>query len=374
MISYYMPTNIVISDNAISNLEAHKSKKFFIISGKESLTRSNLGDIIKKTVTCVGIFSGIKTNPNGEQAEEIASLIKESGADILLSVGGGSVHDTAKAAQILLNNPERVFKYTVDVPGAIDAIKKPSIPLITIPTICGTGAEISPASLVIIDSAKKIIFSPFLYPSQTLIDTNHIFHGSTKTVAASTAYDAFVQGLEAFVSIRSNYFSDTLAVAAIKTTIEYLPKLLADINNKKFREYIAIAAIQSLLAVTMADVGAIHALSDPLSARKGLHHGQALAIVSSGVIKENYHACSEKYNYVSKLLSDNFSDIPSTIKLYNSLPLFLQKIGLTNSVQDSIFSDSDNISTFVDESFNPDMTSNPCKLSKDAVKKIFISI
>lgn len=383
-INYFMPTEIILTEGALESLGEKLlrwGQRVLIITGKKSAIDSGLldriGGILNKRGITYEIYSGVRSNPTQDCIADAATLAKDSATEVVLTVGGGSVHDAGKLVSLLVTHGGTLSDYAVDTEGGIGRILPKLLTVACVPTISGTGSEISPAALATIENKKRIIFSFNLYPRLALIDTSVIFSHSPR-LNALVAFDSFVQGLEALVATNANPLSDMFAIEAIRNCVKYLPDLVRDSSSFTARSFVALASIQSLLAVAQSGVGAIHALSDPLSGRYDIHHGTALAMLASSVVKANHHANPKKLAQVRSLLSreERLSQIPCTSEeLALSVEKFLDelKVGSLPRLSDLGVSESD-INVLVAESRNPDMSTNPQTLSDKEIRAIFMEI
>lgn len=381
---FYVPTKIVFGSDSISKLPEELKcfgKKVLIITGKESVYKNGILDSIKMNLGSHGfkidVFGGVMTNPLEKYIAKGIDVVKKIKPDFILTIGGGSVHDFGKAIALGATHKANIRDYTVLGKESVPGIKNCLIPVVTVPTISGTGAEISPASLIRVGNKKEIIFSPYMFPKLSVIDPS-IMTTVPKELTVKVAFDAFIQSLEAYVSKDANDFSDMFALASIENCIKYLPMLKNDPINVNYRASISLAAIQSLFAVAQAGVGAIHALSDPLSGRYNIHHGTALAMLAPYVIRENYASKQERFNQIAKMLNDKLSDNVNEISVndvIDSLLAFLKRCGLDGftKLREQGAVDSDIIS-LVSDSYNPDMSTNPKELSEKEIKSIFLQI
>lgn len=121
----------------------------------------------------------------------------------------------------------------------------------------------------------QVFFSPNLFPRAAFVDPS-LACSAPPRITAEVGVDAFVQGLEAFVSPTAQPFSDTFALEAVRLAVHWLPAAVRDPADTRARELVALAALLSLFAINQAGVGGIHAPSNPLSARYNIHHGRAL--------------------------------------------------------------------------------------------------
>ena len=169
---YNTPTKVYFGkmdyDNLVAEIKQYGNKVLVLTGGKSTLKiAENLSDKLKENFTVI-LKDGIKTNPEIELIESIASEVQK--ADVILTVGGGSVHDSGKALAIAMTHNEKLEEYTTDGKISVLGITNRVIPVITIPTIFGTGAEVSPAALLKIRNKKRVIFSTHIYPKATFID------------------------------------------------------------------------------------------------------------------------------------------------------------------------------------------------------------
>ena len=371
----YLPTKIKFSSNILSTLEELNSyikKKILLIYGsKNGKKYEQFKEIYKKLKNLgheVMEFGGVKTNPEVEYVK--TCINKFSQIEQIITFGGGSVHDFGKAVALGLSHTGDLSDYTVTGKLSVPAIKPDVLPVITIPTIFGTGSEVSPASLLKINNKKEIIFSEYLFPKLSVIDPS-LMMDAPKKIAKYITFDAFIQALESYTSPMANSFSEVLALDAIKKCILNIPKI--NTNDIVIYQELAIASIEGLLSVAQAGVGAIHALSDPLSGHLDIHHGQALSIVALKVIERNYSAAQQKYNTLCKLLNNEIT--PNLTNLLTELKSFMLKIEVYQETPLNKYNiDNKLLEIFTKDSNNPDMGGNPKKLNENEINDIFKSL
>lgn len=350
-------------------LNSNHYEKALVISGGKSTTKL-AQDLLKKLATSYKLCSGVQTNPLSETVEQIVAEAKNYNPDVIITVGGGSVHDTGKAVAILYyDEGHSTEDYTVNGSLSVPGIKR-TLPVITIPTIYGSGAEVSPAALIRIGNEKRVIFSPLLHPLASFIDTD-LTKGLKIDQVARSAFDALIQALEGFVSLSSNNISNAFARITIEYFNDCIPALKKGILSNDELEKIAIASIFSSYVCSTASVGAIHAISDPISGRFNIHHGTALAMVATDVLKKNLSvtpetAISELDRMLSNVLSTNDSLYERVIDKISNIILSL---GLLENIETTHIS-KDVLSCMVKESFNGDMVGNPYEFSENEIEEI----
>ena len=347
-------------------LNQNNYKKVLILSGGTTTSASAKKVLEKiKDLECL-MINGIVSNPLSEKIEEIAKQAENLHPDVILTVGGGSVHDTGKAVSVMLSiDTGKINDYMVDGKYSVPGIVK-SIPVITIPTLCGSGAEVSPAALIRIGNKKRVMFSPLLHPIATFIYTEFTRNASLSVLRRST-FDSFIQALEGYLSLKSNNISDNFAKIAIENYCYCVESLIKDTLDDDKLEKLFLASIFSSYVCSTASVGAIHALSDPISGRFNIHHGTALAMVTKGVLRKNLTKVdSDRIESLNELLifdkNPNLSVEEKICKLIENLELLddINKEKVASNVLNSM----------VLESNNPDMDGNPYNFSNDEIESI----
>lgn len=291
---------------------------------------------------------------------------------LLLLLGGGSVHDTGKAISVMLYSDDKVDieDYTVDGKLSVPGIKK-TLPIITIPTLVGSGAEVSPAALIQIGNKKRVMFSTLLHPTATFINNSFLGTLSINKISRS-AFDSLVQALEGFISTSANAISDAFAMQTISYFNEVYLSLKEDKVTVKENEKLAVASIFSSYVCSTASVGAIHALSDPISGRYNIHHGSALAMVAVDVLRYNLEAVDDdKVEKLDNMLFNVTSSQENVrTRVIEKISNIIVELHLLKNVE-KIRADKETIKSMCKESFNPDMAGNPYEYSEEEVALIF---
>ena len=286
-------------------LDTNGYTKALVISGGNSTT-TLAQDILRRITIKCKLCSGVQSNPLSEMVEQISSDAKTFKPDVIITIGGGSVHDTGKAVAVLYYDEDHNTEaYTVNGSLSVAGIKK-ALPVITIPTLYGSGAEVSPAALIRIGNEKRVIFSPILHPLASFIDID-LTKGLKSNEVSRSAFDALVQALEGFISLSANNISNAFARITIEYFNECIPSLQSGNYSDDILEKLAIASSFSSYVCSIASVGAIHAISDPISGRFNIHHGTALSMVAIDVLKKNLYAKSE---ITVKELDEMLSNVP----------------------------------------------------------------
>jgi alcohol dehydrogenase class IV len=379
---FAVPTTIVFASGSLNEVGkevAEKASSVLVVTGSGSVkTTGVLGrclEALNEAGVRAVIYEGVSTNPAYGHVVEAAELFRDSRCDGVLGLGGGSTMDTARCVALATSHSGDYWDYRVTGEKSVAGIENKIPPIFTVPTTAGTGAEISPAALVVRDGRKEVFFSPHLFPRTAIVDPE-LTLTVPPVVTAQVGVDAIVQGIEAYVSSSAQPFSDMFALEAVRLTYQWLPRAVHAGDNIEARSQVALAAILSLFAINQAGVGAIHALSNPLSGRFGVHHGQALSILAPAVVEYNWSANPKRFAKVAELFgldSAGGGDGDNAAKFAGAFRDWLSGIGLKDSL--STFGVSmASLDALAEESQNPDMATNPRELSIAETRRLYESL
>jgi alcohol dehydrogenase len=243
-------------------------------------------------------YSDVQPEPPYHVAERCAAYLQEQRADLVIALGGGSTIDVAKMAAALTRNPGGVRDYL-----GVGKIRHPGLPLVAIPTTAGTGSEVSPAAVFVDpESGRKVgARSEFLMPTVAILDPV-LTLTLPQTITASTGIDALTHAIECYTARASTLIGDTAAERAIGLIAAHLPVAYADGQNLAAREGQLLGSYFAGLALSVANVGAVHALAQALGGLYGVPHGVANALFLPYVMAFNRIGCGIKYARVAELL------------------------------------------------------------------------
>jgi alcohol dehydrogenase class IV len=237
------------------------------------------------------VFSDTVPDPTTDAVDAGVRAYAAGGHDSLVSLGGGSPIDTAKAIGMLAANGGHPRDYKVPNP-----IPKAGPPHIAIPTTAGTGSEVTRFA-VISDSAnqeKMLIAGSVLLPSAAIVDYE-LTLSMPKRLTADTGTDSLTHAIEAYVSRRANRFTDTFALAAMKTIWAELPIAYREPENRAAREGMMLAATLAGIAFSNASVALVHGMSRPIGLLFHVPHGLSNAMLLPAVTKFSAEAAPGRY-------------------------------------------------------------------------------
>ena len=280
-----------------------------VIRGTGLIDRVEAG-VREGDLEVAGVFDSVPQDSDTEAVASCAEAAKAAGADGFLAVGGGSVMDTAKAANVLFTHGGSVREWEgfLTLPRERDGLGKPLplAPLAAIPTTAGTGSEASFAAVVKdrSENLKVEIADLVLFPDLAILDP-----AATETlpasVAAATGMDALTHAIEGYVSTEWNPHSDAFALHAIRMIGINLERAVADTTDEEARGNMLVAANVAIQPSGSGAIGATHSMSHPCGGHFGVPHGVANAINLPWVIEFNAAAgdgVADRYRAICELV------------------------------------------------------------------------
>jgi alcohol dehydrogenase class IV len=299
MLSDYMlqmPQTVYSGEHALENIsKIIKDVKKVAVFSDQGIIAAGLLDyplsLIKNTGVEVVVVDDLPTEPTCDEAQEVINRFKESGADFIAAVGGGSVMDIAKLTSILTTNQYSV-RDLLDNPS----LGKKTIKTLMIPTTAGTGSEATPNSIVAVPEKelKVGIVNTAMIADYVILD-GRMIKKLPRKIAASTGVDALAHAIECFTSKKSNPFSDTFALTALEMILNNIEEACDSPDAMDAKNAMLIASFYAGIAITSSGTTAVHALSYPLGGKYHIPHGVANAMMLVPVMKFNEPACREKF-------------------------------------------------------------------------------
>ena len=279
--------------------KAHGFKKAFVCSDPD-LIKFNVTTKVTKVLEDAGLeyelYSDIKPNPTIENVQHGVKAFQESGADCMITIGGGSSMDTGKAIGIIINNLEYADVRSLE---GVAPTKKRTVFTIAVPTTGGTGAE-STINYVITDVEKKrkfVCVDPNDIPDIAVVDPD-MMSSMPKGLTASTGMDALTHAIEGYTTAAAWELSDCLDLEAIKLIAKNLRKAVE--NDPDGREGMALAQYVTAMAYSNVGLGIAHSMAHTLGAVYDTPHGVACAMMLPIVMDFNKEYTGEKYKAIAE--------------------------------------------------------------------------
>lgn len=251
-------------------------------------------DALKDTeADVVAIYDDVPVDSSVAVVNDVARVYRETGADAIVAVGGGSVLDTAKGATIVLTHGAEDL---MDYRGAESLMGRRAVAFIAIPTTAGTGSEVTSAA-VIKDTERHVkmgFTSLSLLPDVAILDPRMTV-GLPPRLTASTAMDALTHAVESFSCVQANPLSDCYARSAVDLITEHLPRVMAEPRDEQARLALANAAMLAGAAFSNAMVGIVHAMGHATGGVAGVPHGDAMAILLPHGMAFNLEVAGDRY-------------------------------------------------------------------------------
>ena len=254
--------------------------------------------LLEKAGIAYEVYSEVKPNPTVENVKNGVEFFKNSGADSIVAVGGGSAMDTAKAIGIIITNPE--YSDVVSLEG-VAPTKNPCVPIIAVPTTAGTAAEVT-INYVITDEEKKrkfVCVDPHDIPIVAVIDSS-MMSTMPKGLTASTGMDALTHAIEGYITKGAWELTDMMHLKAIEIIARSLRKAVE--NDPSGREDMALGQYVAGMGFSNVGLGIVHSMAHSLGGFYDTPHGVANALLLPYVMEYNADATGDKYRNIARVM------------------------------------------------------------------------
>lgn len=284
--------------NVATEAKARGFKKAFVVTDPDLLkfgVSQKVLDVLDKDNLAYELYSNVKANPTIENVQTGVEAFKNSGADYIVAIGGGSAMDTAKAIGIIVENPE--FADVRSLEG-VAPTKNKAVPTIAIPTTAGTAAEVT-INYVITDVEKNrkfVCVDTHDIPVVAIIDPD-MMSSMPKGLTAATGMDALTHAIEGFITKAAWDMTDMFHLKAIEIISKNLRGAVE--NTPEGREGMALGQYVAGMGFSNVGLGIVHSMAHPLGAVYDTPHGVANAIILPTVMEYNAEATGDKYKYIA---------------------------------------------------------------------------
>ncbi|MFD3274002.1 1-propanol dehydrogenase PduQ [Paenibacillus dendritiformis] len=275
---FVMKSKVFSGEQSLKKLAEIQGTKACIVSDQIMEKLGYLGqvvDLLQSGGISTTVFTGVKPDPSVSIVAEALQVYWESGADVLLALGGGSVIDTAKGVLYFA----RQYAQEKDKPFV-----KPSF--VAIPSTSGTGSEVTDFSVITVDGDKIVIVDDFIAPDIAILDSALTKQLPNKIVV-DTGMDVLTHALEAYVSTKATDFTDALAEKAVQLVFAHLETLYHDPADAEARDRVQNASCMAGMAFTNAGLGIIHSMSHAFGGTFHIAHGRVNSLLLEAVMEYN---------------------------------------------------------------------------------------
>ena len=358
---------------ALEELKNVMNKKRVFIVTDTFLYENGYTKVVTNKLDEMGIvhetFFNVAPDPTLACAKEGAKLIDAFKPDCIIAIGGGSAMDAAKIMWVLYEHPEVDFldmaMRFMDIRKRVYTFPKmgEKAYFIAVPTSAGTGSEVTPFAVITDETTgQKYPLADYeLLPKMAIVDADMMMN-APKGLTSASGIDALVHSIEAYVSMMATEFTDGLAIEAIKTIFEYLPRAYEEgANDPIAREKMANAATMAGMAFANAFLGICHSMGHKLGAYHHLPHGVTVGLVLDEVMRFNAEEVPTKmgtfpqYEYPHALrryaeIADSLNlggntDQEKLERLINKIDELKERVGFKKTIKDYGISEEDFLST-----------------------------
>ena len=280
-----------------------------IIITDKTMVKLNIIEPLERALTDMQIrykiFDDTMPEPTAKSIENGVSELKNGSFDCIIAFGGGSPIDSAKAISLLATQG-----------GLIETYKFPfinienNIPIIAIPTTAGTGSEVTKFTIITNEKTdeKMLCVGPAFMPIAAIVDYE-LTYSVPKRTTADTAIDSLTHAIEAYVSKKSNLFSDTQAISAMELIAPNIRRAYNNGKDQEAREKLMTGATLAGIAFSNSSVALVHGMSRPIGAFYHVPHGLSNAMLLPTVTEFSIPAAPERYSKCAKATGiANFDD------------------------------------------------------------------
>ena len=280
-------------------VEMNLKRPFLVIDPK--VRQSSFGRLFDGL--CGELFDDFGTNPTFSQVNNGVCFFRKDEHDSIIAVGGGSAIDLAKVVGLTAINGGMAEDYFRGKKAEIQ-----SVPIVAIPTTCGTGAESSPFAVIMDPDVpkKRGIESIFLMPTAVILDPESLA-SLDKVMIAATGMDALTHILESHISRKATALTRIVSKGLLCSVCESLEKAVRD------KDILALETLQSIaftarLLYPRTGLSIAHALSHPLGAFTGMHHGLAVVVLLEASMKFNLAGCKDSFHEAERVMGLPYGD------------------------------------------------------------------
>ena len=351
--SYFLPVNIQFGWNKVDNVAefaAPYGKKALIVTGRTSAKKSGLYDrvVAKLDAAHIGhvLFDQVDANPLTTTALDGAALAKSESCDMVIAIGGGSIMDCAKGIAFMAVNEGDINDYIFNRKTSDNAL-----PLIVIPTTCGTGSEGNGFGVLTNPETgdKKSLRCNAIVPKVSIVDPA-VMGTMQPHVLASVGFDALCHNIEAYTSKTAQPFTDALAHYAVTLLAQYLvplykhvkataegkPAVLNETQLTKAWESVTLASTIGGMVINTAGVTLAHGMEHPASGLKDITHGVGLAVIEPVAVEYTWSANPDKFSALARIFNHGDGS-----ELGEALRLIVHDLDLTTNLTELGFTKKD---------------------------------
>jgi len=328
------------SSEELGKVAAGLGRRALLVTGRGALRSAGISDRLTGSLESAGVevslFEEVEPEPGVETVDRARAALREGGCDLVVAAGGGSAIDVGKAAAALAEALAPTGEYFTGRP-----VPESGRPCIAIPTTAGTGAEVTPNS-VLTDAArdtKQSIRGPGLLPEVAIVDPT-LTVSCPPVVTAAAGMDALVQAIESYLSRRATPLTEAMSLQAVELIWKNILAAHQAGDDLPAREAMCYGALLAGMALANARLGAVHGLAHAIGHRCRVRHGVVCAVLLPHVLRFNREAALEKYEVLSGLLGVDPAEAAAWLLVRLGMPQRLGEVGLSEADFDYVTAES----------------------------------
>ncbi len=362
-------------NNIVPIIKDKNFNKAFLVTDKD-LVKANVvkkvTDILDENELKYEIFDSVVQNPTVDNVKSGVEAFKNSEADYIITIGGGSPMDVAKAIGIIINNPE--FSDVLSLEG-VAPTKKKAVTTFAIPTTAGTASEVT-INYVITDEEKKrkfVCVDPNDIPEYAIVDPDMMM-SMPKSLASATGLDALTHAIEGYITKGAWELTDTLHLKAIELISKNLRASSLEKDPKAY-EYMALAQYVAGMGFSNVGLGIVHSMAHPLGAVYNTPHGVANACLLPYVMEYNKDYTGEKFKEIARAMGVCDVDSMSEDEYRNAAIDAVKKLSTDLSIPSHLVDlgvKEEDLDFLAESAFNDVCTGgNPRDTSKEEILELY---
>lgn len=306
----------------------YDGKNILIVTGRQSFETSGAKQICAQLFKSQRVvqFIDFDVNPKIADAIKGAKLAKENAIRVIISIGGGSVLDTAKLIKAFYLSDGN----EIDLAKGKDQVRDPSIPIIAVPTTAGSGSEATHFAVVYIGGEKYSLASQCLLPDAVLLDGSLVKSGS-KYLKTCNALDAMAQAIESYWAAGATVQSREFALRALNLGWKLLPEFISEQCSDETSQQFIVVANQAGKAINISKTTAAHAWSYAFTSLKGIPHGHAVWLTLPMIFELHFARSRNGDNELAKIMDQlcKALSLDPVIEKSSQIKKYLSEFGIS---------------------------------------------
>jgi len=375
--TFHLPTKIIFGTGSLARLgeEAKKiGRKAMLVTGSSSMRKAGVTDRVVHDLKANGvdtlIFDKVEPNPRASTVDEGARIVRGSGVELVIGLGGGSAMDMAKGIALASTGTKPIWDYIIE--GVIEVTDEPVPPLILVPTVAASGSEANNEAVITNWEThdKRFVGSPYMFPRVSIVDP-----GLTLTLpekpTAQGGVDIFCHVAEPYITTKTpSPLTDGIMETTMRLVVTSLPQVLSKLDDIEARTLLSWACTVACSQVATLGGGAgpltLHHISYPLSAYYDLAHGETLAALLPAWMRYTFAARPERFYSLGRNVFGETDGVLATEK-------WLEKVGMRPQLRDLGIEPErfEEMANYVVRTYPSDAESHPTLLDAAAIAQIY---